>query len=280
MSTSYPTVLAPPETESRQEAGVVATLIAGAVIAVLVAASGFPIGWLWSHLAPRIPLIKVDGGYVYASEEPEQVFAGDGWFIILGAAAGIVLAVLVWLLGKRWRGVITLVAATVGALGAAWIAYWFGPHLDLAHLRDLAQHAPLNATVQAPLGLRITSFNPDHLWTWRPKLNGVLAIQALFTAFTLLCCAGWSKYSSLRGPDPMPQYYGYQFGMPGSGEPTGFGHPESYPESHSEAFSQFGVPEPAAQPEPNPPASDGEGSAQFGPGTTGSADTASGTART
>jgi hypothetical protein len=259
VSTSYPYPPAAPETPveapPRKEAGIVATLVAGGVIAVIVAASGFPLGWLWSQLAPRIPLIKVDGGYVYATEEPEQVFAGDGWFVILGAAAGIVFGVLIWLLAKRWRGVVTLLAATLGALGAAWLAYWFGPHLDLAHLKQLAQQAQINSTVQAPLGLRITSFNTDHPWT--PKLNGVLAIQALFTAFTLLCCAGWSKYASLRGPDPEPHYYGYQFGLP-AGEAVG-----------------HAVGEPAPPVNPVHPGED-----QFGPGTTGSADTASGTART
>ena len=34
------------------------------------------------------------------------------------------------------------------------------------------------------------------------RINGVLAAQALAAAFVYTCCAGWSRFASLRGPDP------------------------------------------------------------------------------
>jgi hypothetical protein len=74
------------------------------------------------------------------------------------------------------------------------------------------------------------------------RVNGVLAGQALAAAFVYTCCAGWSRFASLRGPDPWQVHP-----WPAHAQP-------SWP----------------ARSEPD----------QFGPGRTGSSETGTGTALT
>ena len=216
-----------------RDGSLVTDLLVAALVGVVVAALGVPLGWLWAALAPRIPIVRVEGGFTYAQSEPEQVVAADGWFMLLGAAAGIVLAVAVWLLLRRWRGPVMAIGLVLGSLGSAWLAWWAGRHVGLAEFERARGTVAVGTRLLAPLGLRTTDFLAAH--PWDPRLTGVMAVQALAAAFVYTCCAGWSRYASLRGPDPVPTYPAY----------------------------------------PYPPA-DG----QFGPGRTGSSDTASGTALT
>jgi hypothetical protein len=173
---------------------------------LVVAASGFGLGWLWTVLSPRVALIKVEGGFAYADAEPEQALAADGWFLLLGAAAGVLFALLAWIL-RRHRGPAMLLALALGSLGAAWIAWWFGIHIGLAELNAARDAAPIGARVQAPLGLRITDL--DRHSAWQPLLTGVVAIQALAAVFCYTALAGFSRYPSLRGPDPAPEWTDY-----------------------------------------------------------------------
>lgn len=176
-------------------------IVTPVAVAVVVAASGFGLGRLWTELSPRIVLIKVQGGYIYADSEPEQALAADGWFLLLGAAAGVAFALLAWAL-RRHRGPVMLVALALGSLGAAWLAWWFGIHLGLAELNAARDAAPIGARLEAPLGLRITDL--DRRAAWQPLLTGVVAVQALVAVFCYTSLAGFSRFPSLRGPDPVP----------------------------------------------------------------------------
>jgi hypothetical protein len=240
-----PIVAAPAPARGSVLVDAVVALVTGIVVAAL----GIPLGWLWAAVAPRIPVVRVDGGFTYADAEPEQAVGADGWFLLLGAAAGIVLAILVWLLLRRWRGPLMAVFLVLGSFGSAWLAWWAGRHVGLAEFEQLRASATVGTRLLAPLGLRSTDFaaaNP-----WRPALTGVLAVQALAAAFTYTCCAGWSRFSSLRGPDPEPTYPAYQ------------------------AYPTY----PAYQPYPAPTPPEGE-NPQFGPGRAGNSENASGTAFT
>src|SRR5690242_17558684 len=86
------------------------TAIAALVVALVVAALGGGVGWLWAAITPRLQVIKSDRGFLYADPEPEQPVAADGTFLLLGLGLGIVLAILVWMLLRRYRGVAMLAA--------------------------------------------------------------------------------------------------------------------------------------------------------------------------
>ncbi|MFC7479556.1 DUF2567 domain-containing protein [Luedemannella flava] len=119
-----------------------ADVLVGVLTGVVVAAFGAPLGWLWAALAPRIPIVRVDGGFTYADAEPEQVIAADGWFMLLGAGAGILLAVIVWLALRRWRGPVLLAGLVLGSLGSAWLAWYVGRHIGLAEFERLREARP------------------------------------------------------------------------------------------------------------------------------------------
>jgi hypothetical protein len=164
----------------------------GVVTAVAVATTllGAPAGWLWAALAPRVEVIKHADGFAYAEPEPEQAIAADGWFALVGLVAGISLAVLAWVLLRRYRGVAMLVGLIVGSLAGAALAAWVGYRIGSAGFNQIKESALVGARLEAPLRLRMTGM-PGVLWPIRP--TGVLAVQAWAAAamytFTVLFAA-------------------------------------------------------------------------------------------
>lgn len=178
-------------------------------VAVVIALAGAGLGWLWAEVAPRLQVIKAEGGaFLYAESEPEQPIAGDGWFAIIGAVTGIVFALLVWFLLRRYRGVPMLVALVVGSLAAAVLASWVGYHLGDAQFVRADQAAAVGDTLSGPLRLAMTDFDPKAAWKLVP--TGVLAVQALLAAFTYTFLAGFSPYPDLRG-EPAEDQFGPGF---------------------------------------------------------------------
>jgi hypothetical protein len=169
--------------------------------AVAVAALGAPLGWLWTVVAPRVGYIRVDGGYVYADPEPKQAIAGDGWFLIIGVSAGLILAVAAWLVLRRYRGVAILLALTIGSLAGAMLAWWLGHKIGLDQFHQASTGLRIGDRINGPLGLRITDLDPHQGWI--PKITGVAAGQAMVAALVYTCLAGFSVYEDLRGhPEP------------------------------------------------------------------------------
>jgi hypothetical protein len=186
------------DTEPSDDPGALRSALVMIATAVVVAALGAPLGWLWSVLAPRVGYIKTDGGFLYADSEPEQAMAADGWFLIIGAAAGLVLAVLVWVALRRYRGVAMLAALTVGSLGGAMLAWWLGHRIGMSQFNQANAAAVNGDRIDGPLGLRITNLTARQ--GWKPLLTGVAAGQALVAALVYTCLAGFSVYDNLRGP--------------------------------------------------------------------------------
>jgi hypothetical protein len=180
-------------------------IFAAVLVAVVVAGMGLVIGWLWAELAPRVGVIKTANGFIYADAEPEQAVAADGWFAIIGAAAGLVFGVLVWQL-RRFRGVVMMVGLAMGSLIGAYLAWWLGYKIGMSEFAHVRDSAAVGARLEAPLNLRMTGLDAGH-W-WPPKVTGVAAVQALFAVITYTCLAGFSAHANLRGaerPEPEPE---------------------------------------------------------------------------
>jgi hypothetical protein len=176
-------------------AGLSQTAVAAAVT-VVIAVLGFAAGWLWYHVAPRIEIAKVDGGFVYVNAEPEQGIAADGWFLIIGVALGLVLGVAVWLLLPRFRGVGMLIALALGSVLGAWAAWWLGYRLAHADFTAAAAHAVVGTHLSAPLELGISNMDPHRMWF--PGFTGVMVGQAMAAALIYTALAGFSAYDTLR----------------------------------------------------------------------------------
>jgi hypothetical protein len=157
---------------------------------------GLGVGLLWRAFAPRIEIIRVDQGYVYANSEPEQAVAADGWFLFLGLGAGLLLGVLAWVLLRRYRGIAVLIGLVLGSVVGAWLGWWLGVQLDRHAFDAAAASVPIGGHLRAPLSLGMTGLDHKHLWP--PKVTGVVLAQALAAAVGYTTLAGFSADPLLR----------------------------------------------------------------------------------
>jgi hypothetical protein len=121
---------------------------AGGVLAA-VALLGLPLAWLWSALAPA-QLSVVQPDHVLAALPPESQHRFDDLavFLLLGAAAGVLAGVAVWLL-RRGRGPLALLGLVAGSLLGAWLAMRVGLVLVDAQYADAVRAAAPDAVVSA-----------------------------------------------------------------------------------------------------------------------------------
>jgi hypothetical protein len=161
-------------------------------VAVVVAALGFPLGALWSAIGPHIPALMTDQGPVYADPEGEQSVAGEGTYVFLTLGAGIVLAILVWVLLRRHRGVAALLGLAAGGVGAGVVMLWFGHAIG-------QRTAPVGTTFPAAVRLRVAHVGLWHHWL--PYARGDVLFLALAAVLMYVLLAGFSAYPSLRPPD-------------------------------------------------------------------------------
>jgi hypothetical protein len=171
----------------------VPTALAAAVVACL---AGLGVGLLWRAVAPRVEIIKVEQGFVYAESQPEQAVAADSWFALLGLIMGLVLAVVAWAVLRRRRGLMMAFALVVGSLVGAWLGWWLGVWLDEEAFRAVVGTAQVGDHLRAPLSLGMSGLDHDQLWP--PKLTGVVLAQPLGVAIGYTTLAGFSTDPLLR----------------------------------------------------------------------------------
>jgi hypothetical protein len=172
---------------------------AGAV-AVGVAVLGAPLGLLWAALAPEVPLQAVQGGVVPTEAQPEEFFAADGWFVLLGVAYGLLAAVAAWFLLRRHRGPVLLAALAVGAVGAGLFAWWVGHRIGLSGYRQQARQAAPGTHLDRPPDLRARELG----WWFGfiPRVQGDLLVPAIAAVVGYTMLAAWSRSPSLRQGEP------------------------------------------------------------------------------
>ncbi|MEV4769624.1 DUF2567 domain-containing protein [Micromonospora humida] len=244
----------PVQQRPRHTRAVAAGLVLG------LTASGVPLGLLWAALAPDTPVLKTAEGAVYAQPQPEQPIAADGWFSLLGIGFGVLAAIAVWTLLRRRRGPVNLVALTVGALGAALVAWQVGRRVGLAGYQRLLDTAPAGTPFGKPADLRAGGI--DRLFGVLPVPYGNLLLAAFAAAVTYTLLAGWSRWPSLR-PEPEPGGPGWPdapgaVGAPdGGGPPGAAGTPGEVGPAGGVSWGPAGTPAPTAAPEPPAPGAAG-----------------------
>ncbi|MGQ5263065.1 DUF2567 domain-containing protein [Micromonospora sp. ZYX-F-536] len=185
-----------PRRPLRAAATVLGTVLTLAVLGALL-------GLLWAALAPDTPVLKTAEGAIYAQPQPEQPIAADGWFSLLGLAFGALAALVLWFALRRWRGPVGLLAAVLGALAAAPVAWQVGRRIGLATFDRLLDTAPPGRAFTKPADLRAGGV--DWLLGVLPVPHGNLLLPAFGAAIMYTLLAGWSRWPSLRPePDPAP----------------------------------------------------------------------------
>lgn len=170
-------------------------VLVGIGVAAVVAVLGFPLGRLWSRLAPWLPVLVGDGGLYYADPEGEQRAAQEGWYILLSIGAGIVIAIAAWWLLRRFRGAIVLAALAVGGAGAGVLAWRYGHNIGRGHAFAQARAAAGGAVIKFPVDLRIKRLGMWHHWL--PYVGGDLLYVAIAACLVYLLIAGFTASTSL-----------------------------------------------------------------------------------
>lgn len=198
----------PYERRGRGRRVTVAVLAAAALGAV---ALGLVVGQVWRLIAPRLPVVKVEGGYRYVGDaQSEQPVAADGWFGLLGLIAGILAAVLAWWLLRHRRGVAVLAMLVLGSLVGGWLGWWVAARLERASFEEHYAATPIGGGLEAPLSLNLTDLNRADPWPFHlserisVRVSGVVAAQALAVAFTYTVLAGFAVDPDLRPNPPEP----------------------------------------------------------------------------
>ncbi|MFC4497451.1 hypothetical protein ACFPA8_25290 [Streptomyces ovatisporus] len=129
----------------------------GLLCALVVTVLGVGLGLMWLWLAPRVPLVTVDGAVFLKDPEGEEAIGADGTFVLLAVGFGVVTGALAFL-RSRGGGVGLVVGLAVGALLGSVLAWrlgvWLGPDTDLV---AAAKAAGAGKTFDGPLKLQAKS---------------------------------------------------------------------------------------------------------------------------
>ncbi len=161
-----------------------ALLVIGVVTLV-----GLPIGALWNAIAPH-PVILVSGGRLFL-ENPEgkEFIAADGWFAVLGAAAGVLSAGAAY---ARYRdhGVGAVLGLVLGGVFGALVAWRFGHAIG-----------PADAAVQA----RTIAENQPFTIPVDVRAHGVLLLWPIAATMVFLALTAGAEPNRYEHPENLPR---------------------------------------------------------------------------
>jgi hypothetical protein len=185
--------------------GWLARVIAAISTAVVVAALGFPLGWLWASMAPRLPTVANGGNLYYVDPMGKQSAGAESWYAIIAIAAGVIIGVLAWVVLRRVRGPLILIALALGGGAAGWIMWRFGRTFGTN--RDeavaLARSLPDGTRVNVSPDIRIQR---NGLWHgFLPYIAGNLVYLAIAAVAAYAIIAGFTSHPNLMGRRFQPQ---------------------------------------------------------------------------
>lgn len=147
----------------------------------LIALLGLPLGWVWSRLAPARRVRALPGGEL--APLPMEIwhrFADIAVFMLLGLAAGVVVAVGTWFVRER-RGPVMMLAAVAGSALCAFFAMRIGTALA----------SSLYAVPEAPEVGEVLARAPSLSTAW------IILAQPLSTAFVYAILTIWNGRDDL-----------------------------------------------------------------------------------
>jgi len=99
-----------------------------AIATALVALIGAPLALLWREVAPVVAIRRTPDGLQPVAPESNQVFAVDGWFVVVSVVVGLAVGVVAWL-ALRDKGPAAPFGLAAGGLAAAYVAMRVGERL-------------------------------------------------------------------------------------------------------------------------------------------------------
>jgi hypothetical protein len=231
----YPPLPADPAGPPPPKVSLWAELGVGLAVLVGVGLLGFPLGWLWQRIAPHTPAVReVDGAYLTAPEAEHRI-ADEGWYLVLTVGLGLVLAIAVWVLLRRFRGPLVALGLTLGALASGIITWKFGHRFGYADARAIID-APTwtgSTNFTLPVDLRAAEIG---LWHGvLPYAKGDVLAMAITVVLIYVLLAGFSPYPALRpthafpAPADEPESHAHLGGTPDAGHHTSNYGPTPYP---------------------------------------------------
>jgi hypothetical protein len=117
----------PPPAPRAATEGFVADLRAAGVLVGVLAVIGALLGVVWSAWSgPQQRAFVIAPGRLYPYDEVETMAAGDGRYLVLVAAVGLLAGLFMWLRRPVNRGPVTALALVVGGLVGSALTWWVG----------------------------------------------------------------------------------------------------------------------------------------------------------
>ena len=167
-------------------------LAQAAILVLVLAVLGALGGLLWAAWSPKGPAALVLSPGVYEPDETEAFVAGDGRFLVLAAALGLIAALAVWF-GRPSRGVAAALGLSVGGLAGS-LLMWLVGHLvggGDGHGRSISGSADRYSS-QLPLTVHA---------------HGLLLIQAAVSMLVYGLLVAFAVHDDLGRPEagPLPE---------------------------------------------------------------------------
>lgn len=130
-------------------------LVLFAAITAAVAALGVAGGFAWAAIAPRVAVVVTGHGAAQVvNPETKAFIAADGWFCIIGAAGGLLAAVIGYLVAVRRCGAVAAAGLILGGLAASIVQWRVGRNIGPASFRSALLTSRTGTVLHAPLSLR------------------------------------------------------------------------------------------------------------------------------
>jgi hypothetical protein len=232
-------------------------VLAALGVAAVLSALGYPLAHLWAAVSPRVVLEMTGTGPAYRLPNPEEYIAAEAVYLLISAVAGLLAAIVVWLLARRRRGPLMLLGLAVGTVVGAAVMSAVGQDIGLAEYQRLLREAPAGTRFEVPVKVRSGLINP-------PLVQGAILLESLIAVAAYTLMAGFYATASLRPERDRAHIVPVQPGDPPpvfAGDPVPVGDQVSLggpvpPDPAAERLS-WGSPDSPGHPAaPAPPAAD------------------------